>query len=495
MKASLCVVLLLAAGSAAAIDKGAPALVLGTDQLLPQGAFAASDLLADPSFYNGSGSRTVDFNNGGAGVDIAIRVFPASGGGYWLAGLHTVPGSGAYEFAIARLHADGSLDSSYNTTGTKSIPTTMNGISDVAKGPGDALYFIGTNIAPGFTDTDVQVECIDADGNRCAGFGVGGIKTAAFDLGDPTHHNDEPYRIAYFGSSLYIVGEADTGSGANANYAVFAFKIASASGTRDPVFGNSPGRQGLFVHNIDHVANGRDVAFDVLVYAPQAFQPRLVMVGQTQRLGTDIDGFVFSVDGVSGAGNGDGFIDETVLADLGNNHQDSLLRVIQRRNGGFVVAGTAQDDSVSPTQQQLLMAAFRPDGSRDHGFGDLGDGTLHKLVLSGYNIPYGLAERAGNRDLVVGVNMTDDLFGDGHPIQGVMQFGASGNMLHALATLDYSGTPRNTQGIDLGMEGDTVLTAGYRIWAGAPTDSDMTIARYIANDSIFADRFGGHDSD
>jgi hypothetical protein len=491
MKALLSTALLLATGSAFALDKNEPAIVLTSELLTPQGGAPISDLFADLAF-NGSGSRTVDFNNGNARADGALRVFPASGGGYWLAGQHGTLG-GALDVAIAKLHVDGTFDTSYNTTGTKTIPTDLTSLRDVAKGPGDALYFVGTGIANGFTDTDLRVICVDADGDLCADFGAGGIKTASFDLGDANHHNDIPTRIAYFGSSLYIVGEADTGIGANANYAAFAFKIASASGARDPVFGNTPGNAGLYIRNIDHVTNGRDAAFDVLAYAPAPFQPRLIMVGQTQRLGNDIDGFVLSVDGVSGTA--DGFIYDSVYADLGNGHQDALRRVIQRRNGGFVVAGEAQDDSASPTQYQLLMAAYRADGSSDSTFGDLGDGTLHKLVLSGKAVPYGLAERDGNRDLVVGINIKQDLFGDGHPIQGVAQFGSSGNMGHAFATLDFSGTPQNSEGTDLTMDGNVVLTAGTRLWSLALGDADMTIGRFIATDSIFADAFGGHTAD
>jgi hypothetical protein len=491
MKTLLCTALLLAAAGSSAATKDDPASALASGPFQPQGSLVISDLLADPAFNGGSGNRTVDFNNGNARADAAMRVFASSDGGYWVAGVHG-GGGGPVEIAIAKLNVDGSFDTGYNTTGMKTITTTLTSLRDVAIGPNDALYFVGTGIAPTFTDTDIYVICVDSTGALCAGFGTDGIKSASLDLGNVDHHNDTPTRITYFGSSLYIAGEADTGVAAS-NFAVFVLKLSSASGARDPVFGNTPGNAGLFHTNIDHVPNGRDVAFDVLAYAPAPFAPRVVLVGQTQRAGTDIDGFVMSLDGVNGSE--DGFLDDTVFADLGISKQDTLLRVMRLRNGGFVVAGTAQDDSVSPTQYQLLMSAYNDNGVPDTRFGDLGDGTLHKLVLSGTAIPYGLAERDGNRDIVVGLNIKDDLFGDGHPVQGVMQFGSDGNMGHAVATLDFAGTPRNSQGLDLIMDGNVVLTAGSRLWSQASNDADMTVGRFVANDSIFADAFGGHLSD
>jgi hypothetical protein len=45
------------------------------------------------------------------------------------------------------------------------------------------------------------------------------------------------------------------------------------------------------------------------------------------------------------------------------------------------------------------------------------------------------------------------------------------------------------------MDGNVVLTAGTRLWSLALGDADMTIGRFIATDSIFADAFGGHTAD
>jgi len=494
MKTLLLSALMLATASAAAADKADPARVLGTEDLQPQGSITISDLLADSTFQ-GSGSRTLDFNDANGNYDLGLRVFRAADGGYWVAGQHSAGGTSAIQLAIAKLKADGTLDGSYNGSGRKTFATDLTSLRDVAIGASDVLYFVGTRVASGFTDTDIQVRCIDANGAYCDGFGTAGVRNIALDRGDPNHHDDIPTRIVWFASSLYIVGETDIGVGAS-DHAAFALKLSGTTGTSDNGFGNTPVPVGLFVLDIDHVTNGRDVAFDVLAYSPSPFATRLVMVGQTARgggNGNDIDGFAISIDGL--AGIADGFIDDTVFADLGADKQDALLHVMRRRDGGFVVAGTARDDSASPVQYQLLMAAYKPNGGIDTGFGDNGDGRLHKLVLSGTNIPYGLAERAGNRDIVVGLNMLADLFGDGHPIQGVVQLGRNGHMLHALAILDFAGSPQISRGADLVMDGNAVVVAGTRSWSQATMDADMTVGRFVANDSIFADAFGGQTSD
>ena len=506
MKTALLAIGLLACASASAmgIDKEfSKASVLG-DGLEPLGTLTISDLLPDTS-YDTTGSRPYAFDDANGKLDAALRIFPASGGGYWLAGWHG--GATAARFlVIARLHDDGSFDTSYGSgTGKKIIPTTMLSVVDVAKGVGDSLYFVGTRHTGSNTDIDFQVDCIDNAGMPCAGFGTSGTQGYWLDLGaDAQNKDDIPARVVWFASQLYVVGETDTGSGATENRAAFAININPSSGNRNPSFGNVPAHAGVYLFNPDFTPNGRDAAYDVLAYAPAPFQYRLLIVGETQHStasGQDTDGFVVSVNGATG--QEDGFMNTQVYADLGTKKKDKLLRVMQRRNGGFVVAGTAMDDSASPLQFQLLMAAYKADGGFDTAFG-----MRHSLVISGRNIPYAIAERADTRDLVVGININADLFGDGHAMQGIVQIGRNGDATkpHALGILDFdanSAAEKGSSGTDLFVDsGNRVVTAGWRCWTTAMVgpltlcnDEDMTAGRFIANDTIFADAFGGSSSD
>lgn len=468
------------------------------------GSLAFSDLRPDGSF-DGNGSRTADFNAGTGTFDVGLRVFPSADGGYWLTG-YQADASGGRKLAIARIKDDGSYDTTYNGNGRRLIASAMVEVVDVAKGPSDTFYFAGTQHTGSNTDLDIQIACVGGDGTPCQGFGSNGIRSVWLDLGaDPANKDDRPNRIVWYGAQIYVVGETETdaGVGTSRNPAAFAIHLNPVTGDRDMQFGNTPAHPGVFLYNPDMTPNGRDAAFDVLAYSPSPFAYRLVIVGQKQRApaGGDVDGFVLSVNGISG--QADDFIDDSVYADLGTSKQDVVTRVMRRHNGGFVVAGFAYDDSASPAPQyELLLAAYKPNGDLDQAFGGGSSNMRHLLVLSGTNVPYGIAERADTRDLVVGLDIKDDLFGDSHPMQAVIQLGSNGAPLHAVAILDFPANQdadKLSVGSDLIMDAGDVVTAGYRRWVpGNPTtagDFDMTIARFVATDTIFADRFGGPISD
>ncbi|MEO7430765.1 MAG: hypothetical protein ABIR62_01700 [Dokdonella sp.] len=488
---SLCIPL----AHAAPVSDGAPGLAELTGIT---GSLAPNDLAEPGSFA----SAVADFNDADSNSDLALRVFPISGGGYWLTGRHAGNTSILPPYptlTVAKYRADGSFDTSYNGTGKKSFDTPMSFIVDVARGAGDTLYALGSYTAPGFTDSDFGVYCVDADGDPCAGFGSNGFVSVALDLGaGAARHGDYPSRITYAFSSLYLAGSSDTGSGTTSNLAIAVVKMSSTSGSVDGGFGDDINHPGVFHYNLDFLANGNDSIADLIAYAPAPFQVKLVMVGATQRAqlaGEDTDGFIGAIDGLSGQidplFSGTGF--QAVAVDLGGDHKDGLDRVIRRANGGFVAAGRAKDSNASPAHYELVLAAFRADGSTDTSFAN--SGLYHDLVVSGTNRPFGLAERAQNRDLVVGINILDDLFGDSHPLQAVVQFGSSARVRHALAFQDFAGTPKNSTGEDLVLDNNVVATAGYRRWDQSIGDYDMTIVRYVATDSIFADRFGGSSSD
>lgn len=462
------------------------------------GSLVPSDLAVPSTFSTG----TADFNGADSNRESAMRVFPISGGGYWLVGRHAANSSLLPNYpvlTVAKFLADGSFDPTYHGNGRKRFDTPLVFIVDVARGPGDSIYALGTYQQPGFTDTDFGVYCVDSDGDPCAGFGSNGFTSIPLDLGSGTdRHTDSPARIIYAYGSLYLAGYSDTGSASIANYALAVVKLSAASGLRDSGFGGDAGHPGVFHHNIDFLPNGFDSVNDLIAYSPAPFEVRLVLVGTTQRAqlaGEDTDGFIGAINGISGQ------IDQLFAAsgftytsvDLGSDHKDGLDRVIRRANGSFVAAGRAKDASATPIQYELVLTAFRANGTIDPSFGT--GGLYHSLALSGTNRPFGLAERAQNRDIVVGINILDDLFGDSHPMQGVIQFDSSAHTQHAIAVADFSGTPKATYGADLVIEDNVVATAGFRVWNSANKDWDMTIVRYVATDSIFADRFGGASSD
>ncbi|ANB16292.1 hypothetical protein [Dokdonella koreensis] len=463
-----------------------PDLPVGTDHPLVPFGGVPSDLTLDPGF-TGDGSQVVDFNDAFSNTDTPDRVFKASDGGYWLAGIH---GTGINEpprVAIAKLRADGTLDTSYRGTGKHTAPSGMDMVYDVAKGIGDTLYFAGSYTHPVAGDIDFGILCLDADGDRCEGFGANGFQSVPFDLGTGTEHvNDVPARIISAYSALYVAGSCGSGSGSNYNDAICITKLSATSGTIDSGFATN----GRYHRNFDMGGNLRDTITDIVAYSPSPGAVRLAITGDVKRGGpTDIDGFVATVDGISGQAVPFGPGHVFISVDLGTSKEDHMTRLLRRANGGFVVAGYAIDDTQTPVQAQMVLVAYRADGSPDTGFGP--GGMVHRLVMSGTNKPFGLVERPGNRDLVVGLNMRADLFGDSHPIVGLLQVGANGGPQHAAAVLDFPGSsaPVESIGNDLIHTDGAIVSAGSRKWSGL--DLDMTISRHIATDSLFADRFGG----
>jgi hypothetical protein len=452
-----------------------------------------NDLSMDAAF-SGDGLQTIDFNDGFSNADVAKRVFPADGGGYWVVGVH---GTGINEpprAAIAKLLPNGNLDTSYNGGG-RTVAMPMDLIEDVTQGPFQTLYFTGRYTHPQAGDLDFGVFCVDVDGDPCQGFGNNGFKSVSFDLGSGSeHHNDVPARIIYAFSNLYVGGSCGSGSGTSYNDAACVTKLSATTGALDSGFAEA----GRYSRNFDFGGNRRDAVTDLLAYSPQAGQVRLVMIGDLMvGAPSDSDGFIASLDGISGQESsqfgGAGF--SRLFFDLGSSRADHATRVIRRAGGGFVVAGYAVDDSASPAQEQMFLAAFEPFGSFDTRFGT--NGTLHRLVLSGTNRPFALAERPRTGDLVVGLNARADLFGDGHPIATAVQFSCLGNSAHALTALDVpgnAGSYLSTGGGDLLIDGsDRVVVVGNRQWSGL--DYDMVAARYIATDRIYADHFGSVTAD
>lgn len=453
----------------------------------PMGAVSVSDLTPDTTFA-GIGYRLLDFNNGDARNDNALRVFPRSGGGLWVAGSHAAAGLPP-DMVIARLDESGNLDPTYNGSGFKLIPSTFDDINDVVMGADESFYFVGTHVSrPTFTDTDVEVDCIDAAGVRCWSFGSAGVSYNPFDLGGAGHHDEIPFRITYFANALYVVGATDVGV-STVDYAAFTFKLDASTGLGVPEFGNESSVLGLFTANYNTPGTGSDVFYDVVAYAPSAGSLRVVMVGDiTQADGYPL-GIVRSLDGQTAAA--DFFIEATVSAHFPTYHFGELRRVIKRRDGGIVVAGNDAYVISGVVRRQLLMAAFNSDGNFDVNFGLASTpGILQQTVASLTTTVFGIVERPGSRDLVLGLNLRDETSG-ALGFQGVLQMGATGNVIHAYSYLDIPATTHDMSGNDVSLDGTRIVTAGVREYSVATNDYDMTVTRYVARDSIFADSFDG----
>ena len=140
----------------------------------------------DKTFGN-KGRKTVGFNLGSSNDDQLTGMAIQSDGKIVLGGFSQISASGDYDFAIARLNVDGSLDTEFSTDGKKVVPFNVGGndsdLSHSVKIQSDGKILIAGGATKGsLLNTDFAITRLNDDGSLDSTFGTNGIKTVPFDL-------------------------------------------------------------------------------------------------------------------------------------------------------------------------------------------------------------------------------------------------------------------------------------------------------------------------
>ncbi len=150
-------------------------------------------------------------------------------GKFVVAGYGYNPGTGNYDFALARFNTDGSLDSSFGTGG---LVTTDFGTGD-AQAQSIAIQPNGQLVVAGFAFTgssdEFAVARYNTDGTLDSSFGTDGVVTTGFAGSDAM-----AYAVALAPGGDIIVGGTTTMSATGTDFALAAY---TSSGTLDPSFG------------------------------------------------------------------------------------------------------------------------------------------------------------------------------------------------------------------------------------------------------------------
>jgi hypothetical protein len=113
---------------------------------------------------------------GAGNRDVALRVFKASNGGYWVAGYSNRPVTasvpGGFAITVSKLTSAGALDSSYETDGRVILNSVFVDINDVAMDANQNLIFVGS-ISDGASGTDVAVMKVLSTGQVDTTFSLG----------------------------------------------------------------------------------------------------------------------------------------------------------------------------------------------------------------------------------------------------------------------------------------------------------------------------------
>jgi uncharacterized delta-60 repeat protein len=313
-----------------------------------QSANAAGTL--DTTF--GTGGTSVTSFNGIDDEAYAMAIQPADGK-IILAGM-TKTSTGAYQFALARYNADGSLDTGFGTGGkvTTAIGTKDDEVYALAVQPAD-----GKIIAAGVTETSANAYQIalaryNANGSLDTTFGTGGKVTTAIGT-----LNDGVNALAIQPADGKIVAAGSTETSAHAYQ--FALVRYDANGSLDPAFGSSG------------VATTAIGTIDDTVYALALLSSgEILAAGYTQTTLNASDSFALARYSAAGALDSSFGTGGIVTTHLGSALDLAYAMVVQT-DGKILLGGCKEAASAD----QFALVRYGTSGSVDTTFGTGGTAT------------------------------------------------------------------------------------------------------------------------
>ena len=375
--------------------------------------------------FNADGTSDASFGDGGRVVldfygdfDVAHAVAVQPDGKILVAGYAMTPDTDGNpettedteDFALARFHADGTLDTAFGTVGkvTVNMSTTKSLNYEMAKAiliQGDGKIVLGGD-AMGLSSPDFALTRFHANGTLDTGFGVGGKVLTNFEGSS----YESLQALAIQGDGKIVAAGATSTFGTGSDFGLARY---NANGTLDTSF-DAVGKDGK-VRTDFAAKGGKTPAIDEakgLVIQPDG---RIVVVGSTRRATTAESGFALARYSTNGA------LDTTfgsggkVITDFGGSWEAATsvaLRVVGGQTkivvGGSVgISGQTNfaaarynangtlDTSFGPNRTGKVVTAFFPQqGSTpvvaiqaDGTFlavGSTFDGTRYKLALSRY---------------------------------------------------------------------------------------------------------------
>lgn len=461
-------------------------------------ATAATDLDLDTSFYN-NGLGTYWPPETGGTEDHGIRVYtvrfgvpPGTSTSHYLLGKHRYFPSGAsmakWDAVIVRTREDGVRNTSFGADGYLVVHTDMTDLYDAVYDPAKGrAYFVGT-YRSSTGDNDMLVQCVDvtvAD-SKCNGWGTNSRRGIYWDLG--ASNDDIAQRVVFDPEedALFVAGKTDTASGA----IIAVAKIHTDTGN----FFTAYGVNGQSAFDVSGRTSGRDQNVFAMTLSP-ATTPggkMLHLGGQYKSVESDYDGFVMAVNPLTGYGVGD------VTPVAYYTSDDAVTAISVLANGKLAFAALGRGTSGSP---DLLLGRLDTNHRLDPSFCGSGVCVTDPAGIRDIH-PTAIAERPGNRDLVVAMTGREAPSLPPGPLrsyQYLRQYSANGTTLHAGKTLSFPAAPSvipNALSAGMQVTRSDVLLTGSRYWTTINSgDADITLVRVLASDSIFASQFGGATSD
>jgi uncharacterized delta-60 repeat protein len=317
----------------------------------------------DSGFGGGDGIVHFDFSTAD---DFASAVALQADGRIVVAGL---AGTSGGRWAVVRLNADGTLDSSFSGDGkqTLDLTTGYDVAVDVAVQPSDQKILVTGYIAG--TDTPFTVVRFTTTGSLDSAFSGDGKATANLTSG-----RDSALQLAVdSGGRVVVVGYA-SGLGGQIGMARF-----QPGGSLDPTFSGD----GKMTQNL---TTASEAAFGVAI---QPNDDRIVICGASGSTNQKMFAARYNGDGTPDTSfSGDG----RIVIDI-TEFKDSASGLVLQGDGKIVLAGFANYEFY--TIVRLTVA-----GSLDTAFGD--DGVMFSNLSAGYDDALGVAIQADGAIVAVG---------------------------------------------------------------------------------------------
>lgn len=336
-------------GNAAVIDSSDRLIIAGyaADSHNPYHDFALIRLLPDGTLdatFGTNGMVKTDFGQEAVGQAVGID----SQGRIVVAGTtsnNTVVGN----FAVARYNSDGTLDTTFNTTGTTTTDFGHNNdqASAVAIDGSDEIIVAGT--ADSGTSLDFALVRYSPDGTLDTTFnGTGKVLT------DFSGHDDEGSAVTIDGAGRIVMAGVSIDS---SQFETFALARYTPDGSLDPTFGSGGEVQTLF--------SGNSWAFGVAIDSLGKIVAAGLSVGAST--GNDFTLARYNSDGtLDTAFNGTG----KVTTDFGAS--ETAHSVAIDASGRLVAVGAY---ILNSGETSFIVARYNSDGSLDSSFGTGGDTT------------------------------------------------------------------------------------------------------------------------
>ncbi|MCK9539665.1 hypothetical protein [Dokdonella sp.] len=408
---------------------------------------------------------------------------------------------GYFDALALKLDEDGAAVLSFGNNGFKRVAAGFDLMESATFGPaGDPfiggptrVYFAGARLGGALLDLDMAVLCFDLNSSdgKCSGWPSTSYRMVAFDHGG--FKADMANAIEYDPDGyLFIAGKISNSSGT----AIGSAKLSAASGNLVTTYGT--GGKAWYALN----GSGYDPEIIASAFAG-ADTPggKRFYVSGSYRPGTDAsdrDGFVLSLN----VGNGTYLLKQVYYeADNTGWKKDEVTALAVLKSGKVVYAGWSETDQAD--YPSLLLgrataitlggdASFCGGGLCSHPQSSLFGGTRKVR-------PRAIAARRSNGDLLLaldGQRRDTVVTGPWRPRQLLQLWDSTGRFQRSGTRNDFpAATDAHIEAWSGPVEvtDSDVLLAGRRRWSD--NNIDVTAARHLRLDSIFAHDFGGPTSD